>query len=111
MTNQEINEAVARKLGWGFEDNHWYPVHIPEKPAYRTKHLPTFCTSIAAAWEILEALPKWEIKRDGTTVIVYLWDKTTQDGFSQTEHFQGIAADTAPMAICLAFLKLSVDND
>lgn len=86
MTPQEINEAVARKLGWsGFH-------HAPmQEPAPKN-----FCGSIAAAWEIVEKLLSEDhairlYGRQGFTVNIDGWEET---------------ADTAPMAICLAFLKL-----
>jgi hypothetical protein len=43
MTNQEINEAVARKLGRELS------VPYLKGPTY----LPNYCSDISAAWEIL----------------------------------------------------------
>lgn len=105
MTPLEINEAVAKKLGWveyegkepPFKGNYGPKKLWRKNGKDSVRVLPDYCHSIAAAWEILESVRKWEIKREGKTIIVYLWIN---------EHFQGVGGDTAPMAICLAFLKL-----
>lgn len=105
MTDQEINEAIARKLGvkFGIESKQ---VGDTEIFTHRIYPLPNYCHDIKAAWGIVEHLTK-ENK----------WFRLeNNDGW----HFgpvelcgdelyidepEGIA-DTAPMAICLAFLKL-----
>lgn len=97
MTDQEINDAVASKLHWGGKS---IKTHID------------YCHSIEAAWEIVEHIrqrpnPKalinpsyaWEIHAKRKSWIVYMTGPTWKQMVSAE-------ADTAPMAICLAFLKL-----
>lgn len=92
MTPQEINEAVARKLGheWPVID----PGHHPACP-FRKKD---YCRSIEAAWEIVEHQGDFGLAQ-GTKG----W--TASFGYGNEEAVFGIA-DTAPMAICRAFLKV-----
>lgn len=120
MTDQEINEAVARKLGFVRKDCerlstlHW---HCSNDHCYADRMLPNYCHSIAAAWEIIES-----IITDG--------DKQMKEtGCSSTPSFAlrmgpvgvfhcdlgnsgeaGWYQPTAPMAICLAFLKVNHDR-
>lgn len=97
MTDQEINEAVARKLGYieckCCTPKEWLTLE------YSHCLLPDYCHDIKAAWEIAE-------KHKGDMSI------TKQNGKFCCEiyipSYQWNAwADTAPMAICLAFIKLS----
>ena len=88
MTNQEINEAVARKLGIELGNL---------KPR-------DYATDIKAAWDLLTRLaPKGGVVRiegpyfDGWEVVV-----TDEAGF---QHLQITRAETAPLAICKVFLK------
>lgn len=117
MTDQEINEAVARKLGWNCVCNcHPGPSYSCECFMYRCEisKPKDYCHSIAAAWEIpnIESLIRL---RDGR------WSARFGDGASDGSYYEvGIysdydygemaIADTAPMAICLAFLKLDTQN-
>lgn len=92
-TNQEVNEAVARKLGGD-------PPGHPEQPDY--------VGSIAAAWEIVEHL---RTKNIGILVESDQDEIGKNPGFSYwceiTNHPECSGyANTAPLAICLAFLKL-----
>jgi len=107
MTNQEINEAVARKLGWikvlaGWMDNSRHSIH---------PNIPNYCTDIADVWEIVEDLPYFKLSTVGYMSIkdrsaITKWECTTVTG-APTQPIGYLAeADTAPMAICLAFLKL-----
>ncbi len=86
MTDQEINEAVARKLGASYCDCKFLPHAIEHK---------NYCTSIAAAWEI------WDHFNEMATL-------TKLNGLWVLDYGRKfvVNADTAPMAICLAFLKL-----
>lgn len=108
---KRMNEAVARKLGWRFDrTGHWHS--LPKDGGGSCwDALPDYCHSIAAAWEIVEfvreshgfslekvpygGIPKWDCE-------LYAFDMTEykRNGKIQSQ------ADTAPMAICLAFLKL-----
>lgn len=67
--------------------------------------VPFYSTDIAAAWEVVEKLrDTWAIElhgRDGA------WSCLVEEGDEVTAHFIAIAeADTAPLAICLAALKV-----
>lgn len=95
LSDQEINEAVARKLG-NFKDG-WYS-YINNGIGISANEPPDYCHDIKAAWEIMLYVDKngsnfdvgtnqhaWYVKSNGQTVC---------------------ESNTAPMAICLAFLKL-----
>lgn len=104
VTNQEINEAVAKKLGG---ERRILPDAVLQDGTV-IKHYPDYCGSIQAAWEILQHNPHnpgggWLVNcseaKDGHgpygcafQVGPYEW------------HWE--YADTAPLAICKAFLKL-----
>lgn len=98
MTNDEINSLVAKKLGvTKCECNSM--VHHGSDPV--THLIPNYSGYIQAAWEIVEYLVEKKM-----TVTVYC----AFDGFCcaiepSNEKFL-LKADTAPSAICLAFLKL-----
>lgn len=97
MTDNEINDAVARGLGWkilGPEFGGWMR---EGKHQEHRQHIPDYCHSIAAAWEIVDKIPAWDlVAMDGEIQArLYLNGKTEMAN-----------ADTAPMAICLAFLKV-----
>jgi len=111
MTDREINEAVARKLGWTITKTidlspwYWRPNCPPEGNGVR--ELPAYSTSIEAAWEIVE-----KISNDG---LAFRLERDFEMDFYRVEmcHVAGHAvkcgwtdADIAPLAICLAFLKL-----
>lgn len=100
MTYQELNEAVARKLGWKklkkLDDSTGYLYGWTFKGELRNP--PLYSTSIAAAWEIL-------LNHKGD------WTLTRQNDMFHCELFipsyqQEAWAHTAPLAICEAFLKL-----
>lgn len=112
MNNNELNEAVARKLGWDF--NHKKTCeHLTVGASYFTfgrhwnhpeygcrKELPAYSTSIEAAWEILtycyaDLDLKYALTQNPSTLKVHCLIGYTE-----------ISADTAPRAICEAFLKL-----
>jgi hypothetical protein len=108
MNNNEINEAVAKKLGpdrkkhfqAGFDDSH---LQHPSLINYEVR--PNYCHSIAAAWEIVDHLIKTEFQ-----VILNMdsWGQCACN-IHERKEFRMVAteqADTAPMAICKAFLKL-----
>ena len=83
LTDLELNEAVARKLGLEI---------------YPQTFIPPYSTSMAAAWEILDHHGDWDMRRQNRgyfKCILYL----------PSEEYEA-EADTAPMAICQAFLKL-----
>ena len=104
MKEREINEAVARKLGWKNHDrtceqptpgasiythgDHWY-----QKGCFCREKMPDYCHSIAAAWEIVE---KYKFRLSPVNETEWV-----AQGMGNM-----VKADTAPMAICLAFLKI-----
>lgn len=110
MTDQELNEQVARKLGWyalKWRDE------VSRKPAWwglSKDHtveslVPDFCHSIEAAWEIFgyasSRYTDLTLVQDNDRWLAFfgIWD-----GQGINRNFS--RADTAPRAICLAFLKL-----
>ena len=117
MSPQAINEAVARKLG--LQPGHCYCKQRPdvvwcckckkircvpeqETPCAKTDFLPDYCRSIEAAWEIVASLLASgkcvQLNSDGKGVGFWIGSRYRQKHFAE--------ASTAPMAICLAFLKL-----
>lgn len=129
MTDQELNEAVARKLGWshslsGQKDgelnrNQWTPPGKSRLTVWRD--LPDYCHSIAAAWEIVEKIKVLPLPDKVNSREISQWEfdlsyygerwevNFMQDANGEPWYFfendEGIA-DTAPKAICKAFLKL-----
>lgn len=108
MTPEEINEAVARELGWtrcNDEDEgeiRWHsdrPLEPGTLGGTCTSELPDYCRDIKAAWEIVEY-----------GEIGYEVHRYPNSYFTATIRTKGLnikeKADTAPMAICLAFLKV-----
>lgn len=113
MTDTDLNEVVARKLGLNI-----YPFepHTTEKPCVHS--VPDYCGSIQAAWEIIQFVIDSHEKQINET------------GHSETPSFAlrmgpvgrwhcdfGNSGDagwyqpTAPMAIVKAFLKLPDKED
>jgi hypothetical protein len=115
MIDQQKNEVVARRLGWEkldppIIDEHesgWRDIWKWIRPdAERKMELPDYCRSIEAAWEIVEHL-KFKASFD------LVWNKRAEQWhlelteLSPTDSFLcEVEADTAPMAIVEAFLKL-----
>ena len=126
MTNQDINEAVARKLGWEWtghkEPNCWMP---PQEWKFKQTGifmvpmpLQNYCTSIAAAWEIPSKYPILPTKTtDGKEYSFCLMQWSSGWTAAWVDLSEAVSgkygrelysawADTAPMAVCWAFLKL-----
>lgn len=109
MTDQEINEAVARKLGRKKLDRPDYSLDHP----YSWKNergglmdVPDYCHSIEAAWEIVKRM-----NLNCHVVSIVCEVKTFYVQFvNWGEIWNGPVATKAPMAICLAFLKLNKDS-
>ena len=99
MTNQELNEAVARKLGHPISGGMIALRSTPHQPEYQ---IPEYSTSIQAAWEIVEKIKVTELFalcfHDGQ----WHCEINCCDGERPIDE----EADTAPLAICKAFLKL-----
>lgn len=100
MTNQEINEQVARKLGFTCNCECHEKMTYACVCGYRNRcknRIPNYTGSIQAAWEIVEHQKyAFSLARDAQYP---LWDAW----FAGGDHVQ---ADTAPLAIALCFLKL-----
>lgn len=111
MTPQEINEAVARKLGWTklylSENIGVMNIAGKRRPTdTMDSTVPEYCERIMAAWEIME----WLTKNDYLPDLCYLpreqpWRFEIQPPNDMESNWSE-CADTAPMAICKAFLKL-----
>ena len=99
MTDQELNAAVAKKLGADPE----LGCCCFTRPACRHEGNNNFCTDIKAAWEIVASLQprsydfrlEWDIDY---TIDQWMW-------FCRIAGKEA-SAETAQRAICLAFLKL-----
>ncbi len=105
LTKEEIDEAVAKKL-YGSEWGTWCAKR--------------YSTSISAAWEIMEAEKRislvptdkgWHASAcEGQATegeCIELWYPTACMTRNQCGCGYCTVADTAPMAICLAYLKLN----
>lgn len=98
MTDKEINEAVAKRLGWTLVKSD------PTRGAlgkYKTlagvalSDVPDYCHSIEAAWDILLTHPgDFGLIRENDKWIS--WFRCCED----------VDAHSPQMAICLAFLKI-----
>lgn len=97
MTDLELNEAVARKLG---------TFKTGLTPDFKTGvmkefvDIPAYSTSVEAAWEIVEKL-----RSDGWRVIITVEGLNHACTIGTWLHEE--LADTTPRVICEAFLKLS----
>ena len=102
MTDTKINEAVWKKLGHEGK-RQAVVMHTTNEVGFQTIPPKSYSTDIGAAWEIVEKYA------DGFALIQRK-DKTWKAGFVGYEkdvpdEFTA-EADTAPLSICLAFLKL-----
>lgn len=104
MTDEEVNITVARKLGWEYKPkdmSNFYGYSDWISPWHVRENLPDYCHSIEAAWEVVEyCLKLGPIDLDGSDGVFrfFVFNDKGPDYCAE--------ADTAPMAICLAFLKL-----
>lgn len=113
MTDQEINEQVAKRLGWRKLEQADYTLDHPYYWLDRNgvqADLKDWATSISAAWELVDAM-----KQQNEVSLLYghtANDPLTRHWFFQVgsihnENYFKADADTASMAICLAFLKMT----
>lgn len=112
MDDQELNEAVALKLGW--VNLEWSePSGLrPELSGKREgsppfgETVPAYSTSIAAAWEIIQYCENELVLYQ----IDLSWSRTGSSWHctlgTKNQYNESVGADTAPLAICKAFLKL-----
>lgn len=104
----QINIEVAKKLGWtitgecgglkafrNFKEN-----EISEQ-----EYIPAYSTDIRAAWEIVEYL-KIKLGHKITSTVIVLTDGAQWYCHLQAPGLIQGVGDTAPIAICKAFLKL-----
>lgn len=100
MTPQEINEAVARKLGRTVKCgcDCLAPVDQPDNEWTHTIH---YSTDIRAAWDIVEDLRAKKI-----IVEIGVWKEKVRCVIHVPGPRINEEADTAPLAICNAFLKI-----
>lgn len=108
MTNQEINEAIHAKLGWksykegecpirGHGAGGWHYCKDGKEYRYKT---PNYAEDISAAWEIVEKISL------GGRIGIHVMNKITSISLRTETGYYTSEAETTPMAICLAFLKL-----
>lgn len=97
MTDSEMNEAIARKLGW--TDREFGAGTLLMKGNLVGPR--DYCHSIEAAWEIVE-------KIHNTVLFTLWWHDGDWEVDIETNDDEAIItkAPTATMAICLTFLKL-----
>lgn len=106
LTHESINEQVARKLGWTSKFYRDPEPGITEwlKDGQSYGDRPSdYAHSIQAAWEIWEHVgnnTEWSIAIEYQGREYDCWLS------HPTERQVIVHADTAPLAICLAFLKL-----
>lgn len=101
MTDRELNEAVAKKLGWGWYAREDIEGWFKEGELY-LKDLPDYVHSIEAAWEIVDKIKETELFALCFHDLGWHCEINCCDGERPIDE----EADTAPRAICEAFLKL-----
>jgi hypothetical protein len=94
MNDQEINEAVARKMGWKKVRGGWKRSSASRYQTIFGRFNHDYTHHIEAAWEIINAKRYVKLERQYGKWICWIGDDV------------GVEAETAPMAICKAFLKL-----
>lgn len=103
---QELNELVAKKLGWISDSPHGWIRPKPHKEGFLIGQiaLPNYVGSIVDAWELVSVTMKkgahWNIGDNDTEE----WYVEVEEVGTGIKHIE--VADTAPEAICRAFLKL-----
>lgn len=126
MTPSEINIEVAKRLGWVYvapgettETGYWKRDAVRDEGGRVMRPadfpiIPSYVSDIGAAWEIVDQFPAMGLfrTREGHWFCVpnfCLREDEKDEWYFKAENKDGSAdtlADTAPMAICLAFLKL-----
>lgn len=102
-----INEKVAKKLGWFKletpDDSTGY-IYGWKNPHRELASVPNYSRDIKAAWIIVEHISK--LQPANFNLCGFLSRYTCDIGNSNSSD----AYDTAPLAICFAFLKLKRDE-
>lgn len=117
MDNREIDAKVAEAMGWtnvrrdtGDISSDFWRDKDP-KSVYERSLIPHFSQRIDDAWEIVEWMrgQLWSARLD--IGISSTWVAFDRSPHGDGDHYQAIAP-TAPLGICLAFLKAQgVDVD
>lgn len=106
LTETEIDEAVARKLGWKDSEfpvkKGWYKLEVQFGSWAYSTEFPPYSTQIQAAWEIVDWLTKHQPEYEFSVFRAVSWCCSIGKAGTVGQDY----ADTAPKAICLAFLKL-----
>lgn len=123
MTDQEKNEAIAKRLGWRKStelENIWGKAWILEKKDKTPSicyALPDYLNDIMAAWEIVDKFPFIDDGKIKDKLAFQLMRRSKNEMIPEVNWEAGWAryddcmivsayADTASRAICEAFLKL-----
>ncbi len=100
-THAEINEQVALKLGYEhIPPGSYYGKRDKDGNRISINFVQPYCDSIAAAWEICLFLKPLHF------VQVFEYPTWCGCDIIKGQERYSARADTAPMAICLAYLKL-----
>lgn len=106
MSPEEINEKVALGLGWKKDQKNWWYRPAPSGAGYNMSIVglcPDYSRDIGAVWEVVENLAS---KGFAVKVVWMMQLGTCVINYNGGEPLAHANADTAPMAICLAFLEL-----
>lgn len=111
MTDSELNEAVAIKLGWektGSTMAATIPYEVWRRGKAETGGLRLYSSDISAAWEVVEFLRQKKRSTKGRFFDYGITIQTRANSRKFRVYVLGKVgiADTAPRAICQAFLKL-----
>lgn len=100
MTDQELNERVAKARGWKKRGEDWWS---PPEGGLGDP-LPKWSTEIAAAWELVPLISRFclinDHREDGCSV-----------EFEVGEEMDIAVGETAPRAICNAYLVVHGETE
>ena len=110
MTDEETNDAVAKKMGWekvvGPAPMHHVVWIRKGNFGNGTELPPAYAFDIKAAWEIVERFKPTNAIVLNQHIQSEQWSCQMWTAMTEEPDFT-VTADTAPMAICRAFLKLT----
>lgn len=103
MTDFELNEQCARRLGWMEAKSNlgWLKPLTPTSDTLTIQQLPNYVGDIGAAWEIVR-----ELQKQGKKISIHAWPDYTYTVYIRDGNGEEIEAVTAPRAIVMAFLEL-----
>ncbi len=102
--DKELNEKVAKAMGWTQHDSYkhlWYG----KGDQAHAQSLPNFSGDMTAAWIMVESIDgQWNVSGQGGIGFEVTFSEASmrEDRYENPFH---ASADSAPLAICLAFLK------